>query len=117
MYVVLNVMNVVTWQKTVQTGYHHQACLPIIRDRITTQGITTGLLLDTVTGTGIGIVNQDHSHTLADITVIVAITHIEVTQDHITDATIEALDDIATPALTIITVTHHTGDHPHIELP
>ena len=114
---VFNLMDMVTLQWIVPTRYHHQAHLPIIRDRITTQGITTDLLLDTVTGTGISIAGQDHSHTLTDITVIVMITHTEVTQDHITVPTIETIHDIATPALIIIAMTHHTRDDSQIEVP
>ena len=68
-------------------------------------------LLDT-TGTGTDIAGPDHSHTPADIEVTVMITHTEVAPDHITDA----LQDITTPALIAITVTHHTGNHPHIEV-
>ena len=70
-------------------------------------------LLNT-TGTGTGIAGEDHSHTPADIEVTAAILHTEVIQDHITDITKEALQD--TPALIAIAVTHHTGDHPHIEV-
>ena len=55
---------------------------------------------------------QDCSHTLTDIKVTVIITHTEVAPDHITDA----LQDIITPALIAIATTHHTGDHPHIEV-
>ena len=68
-------------------------------------------LLDT-TGTGTDIAGQDHSHTLADTKVTVRITHTEFAPDHITDA----IQDIVTPALIAITVTHHTGDHPHAEV-
>ena len=46
--------------------------------------------------------------------VIVIITHTEVIPDLIIDATIGVLHDAITPAPTIITVTHHTADHPHI---
>ena len=63
------------------------------------------------------IADQDHSHTLTDIAVIVTITHTEVAPDHITDATIEAPHDVTTPALIVIAMTHHTGDHPCIEVP
>ena len=73
-------------------------------------------LLDTTTGTGTDIAGQDHSHTLADIKVIVIITHTEVIPDHITDAITGALQDTVTPALIIIAMTHHTRDHPHIEV-
>ena len=40
------------------------------------------------------------------------ITHTEVTLDHITDA----FQDIITPALITIALTHHIGDHPHVEV-
>ena len=36
--------------------------------------------------------------------------------DHTTDATTEALCDMATPALTAIAMTHHTQDPLHIEI-
>ena len=68
------------------------------------------------TGTGTDIAGQDHSHTLTDIEVTVTIIHTEVIPDHITDATTGALHDTITPALIIITMTHHTRDHPHIEV-
>ena len=68
-------------------------------------------LLDT-TEIGIYIAGQDHSHTSTDIEVIVTITHTEVTPDHITDT----LQDIITPALITIAMTHHIGDHPHVEV-
>ena len=110
-------MNMVILQQTVQTEYHHQACLPTIGDRTPIQDITPDLLLGTITGTGIGIAGQGHSHTLADIAVIVTITHTRVPPSHITDATTEALHDVATPALIVIAVTPHTRDHPHIEVP
>ena len=116
MNIVLTVMNTAISQQTAQTEYHHQACLPAIEDRTPTQDTVPDLLLGTTTGTGIRIAGLDHSHTLANITVTVAITQIEVIPDHSTDATTEALHDVATPALTVIAVTHHTGDHPHIEV-
>ena len=72
-------------------------------------------LLNT-TGTGTGIAGQDHSHTSAAINVTVAIIHMEVIPDHITDVTREALQDTITPTLIAITMTHHTGDHPHIDV-
>ena len=72
-------------------------------------------LLNT-TGTGTDIAGQDHSHTPADIKVTVTIIHTEVIPDDITDVTTEALQDIITPALITITMTHHTGDHLHIEV-
>ena len=59
---------------------------------------------------------QDHSHTPTDIKVTVTIIHTEVIPDHITDVTTETLQDTVTPALIVITVTHHTGDHPHVEV-
>ena len=46
--------------------------------------------------------------------VIVTITPTEVIPDLIIDATIGVLQDAITPALTIIAMTHHTVDHPHI---
>ena len=70
-----------------------------------------------MTGTDTNIADQDHSHTLADIEVTVAITHTEAIPDHITDATIGALHDTITLALFIIAMTHHTRDHPHVEVP
>ena len=73
-------------------------------------------LLDTVTGTGTDKVGQDHSHTLTDIKVTVTTIHTAVIRDHITDATTGALHNTVTPALIIIAVTHHTGDHSHIEV-
>ena len=78
--------------------------------------MTPDQLLDTITGTCTNIAGQDHSHTLADIKVTVTIIHTEVIPDHITDATIEALHDTVIPALIIIAMTHHTGDHPHVEV-
>ena len=72
--------------------------------------------LDTATGTGTDIAGQDHSHTLTDIKVTIAMIHAEVIPDHITDATLGALHDTITPALIIITVTNHTRDHPHVEV-
>ena len=42
--------------------------------------------------------------------------HTEVIPNHITDATTGALHDTITPALIIITETHHIGDHSHIEV-
>ena len=117
MYVVLNVMNMVISQWTVQTEYHHHACLPTIGDKTPMQGATPDPLLGIATKTIIRIAGQDHSHTLADIAVIVATTHSGVTPGHITDATTEALHDIATPAPIIIAMTHHTKDQPHVEVP
>ena len=73
-------------------------------------------LLDTATRTGTDIAGQDHSHTLEDIEVTITIIHTEVIPDHITDATTGALHDNVTSALIVIAVTHHTGDHPHIEV-
>ena len=58
---------------------------------------------------------QDHSHTLMDIEVTVAIIPTGVVPDHITDAITEALHDTITPALIITAVTCHTGDLHHIE--
>ena len=116
MYIILIAMNMVRSWCTAQTKYHHQACLPAIEDRTPTQDTTPDLLLGTITGTGIGIAGPGHSHTLTGITVTVTITHIEFIPGHITDATTEAFHDIATQALTIITISHHTRDHPHIEV-
>ena len=73
-------------------------------------------LLDTATRTGTDIAHPDHSHTLADVKVTVTIIHTEVIPDHITDATTGALHDTVIPALIAIAMTHHTGDHPHIEV-
>ena len=74
------------------------------------------LCLDTATRTGTDIAGQDHSHTLTDIKVTIAIIHTKAVPDHITDATPEALHDTITPALIIIMVTHHTRDLPHVEV-
>ena len=62
------------------------------------------------------IAGQDHSHTLADIEVTVTIIQTEVIPILITDATTGALYDTISPALIIITMTHHTGDHSHTEV-
>ena len=51
-----------------------------------------------------------------DIEVTVTIIHAEVVPDHFTDITTGELDDTTTPALIAIAMTHHTGDHPHIEV-
>ena len=40
------------------------------------------------------------------------ITHKEVVPDHITDSP----QDTVTPALITIAMTHHMGDHPHVEV-
>ena len=82
-----------------------------------TQSIAPDQLLGTITCTGTDIAGQDHSHTLADIEVTVTMTHTKVIPDHITDATTGALHDTVTPALIVITVTHHTGDHSHVDVP
>ena len=111
-YIVSNVMNTVTLQQTVQIEYHHEAHLPTIRNKAPTQDAAPDLHLGTVTKTGIGIAGQGHSPT-----VITKITHTGVAPGHITDTTTEALRDITTPALIITTMTHHTVDHPHIEVP
>ena len=66
------------------------------------------------TRTGTDIAGQDQSHTLMDIEVTVTKIHAEVIPDHSTDATIGALHDTVTPAL--IAMTHHTRDHPHIDV-
>ena len=68
--------------------------------------------LHDTTGTCIHIAGQDHSHTPTDIKVTVSITHTEVIPDHITDT----LQDSITPALMAIAVTHHRGEHPHVEV-
>ena len=73
-------------------------------------------LLDTTTGTGTDIAGQDHSHTLANIEVTITIIYTEAIPDHITDATTDILHDTIIPALIIIAVTYHTGDHPHVEV-
>ena len=72
--------------------------------------------LDTTTGTGTDKAGQDHSHTFTDIKVTVIIIHTEVIPDHIMDAITGVLLDTTTPALITITMTHHTGDHPHAEV-
>ena len=87
-----------------------------MRDNTLTQDIVPDELLGTITGTGTDIVGQDHSHTLTDIEVTVTIICTEVIPDHITGAITGALHGTITPALTVITVTHHTGDHSHIEV-
>ena len=51
-----------------------------------------------------------------DIEVKVTIIHTEVIPGHITDATTGALHYTITPAPIFITMTHHTGDHPHAEV-
>ena len=96
MYIVLFAMNMVISQQTTQTEYHHQAHLLVIEDRTPTQDTAPDLLLGTVTGTGIGIAGPGHNYTLTDIAVTVTITHIEVIPDHTTDATTEALHNVAT---------------------
>ena len=95
--------------------YHH-ACLDTIRDNTLTQGIMPDQPLDTTARTGTDIAGWDHSHTLMDIEATVTIIHAEVIPDHITDATTGALHDTITPVLITIAVTHHTGDHPHVEV-
>ena len=69
-----------------------------------------------ITRTGTDIAGQDLSHTSTDIEVTVAIIHIEVVLDPITDATTGALHDSITLALITITVTCHTRDHPHVDV-
>ena len=113
----LNVTNVVISLWTVQIEYHHQAHLPVIRDRAPTQDATPDLHLGTITKTGIRIAGHGHSPILADTTVIVKITHTRVAPGHITDTTTEALHDIATRPLIITAMTHHIRDHLHIEVP
>ena len=51
-----------------------------------------------------------------DIEVTVAIIHAEVIPDCITDVTTGALHDTITPALIVITMTHHRGDYPHVQV-
>ena len=116
MYAVLNAMNMVILQQTVQTEYHYQAHLLAIGDRTPTQDAIPDPLLGTTTETDIRIAGQDHSHTPTDIAVIFTVTHTGVTLGHITDATTEALYTIATPALIAIAMTHHTKDHTHVEV-
>ena len=82
----------------------------------TNQRCHPDLHLCTITKTGIRIAGQGHSPILPDTTVIAKITHTGVIPGHITDTTKEALHNVATPALIITTVTHHTGDHPLIEV-
>ena len=79
------------------------------------QDITLNPLLDIITGTGTGITGPDHSHPPTDITVLVKITHTTGTPGHITDTLTEAPHITVTLALIIITVTHPTGDHHHVE--
>ena len=81
------------------------------------QGIILDLLLDIIPGIGTGITGPNTSHIPTDIEVTVIITCTEVTPDHIIDALPEALHITITQALIIITATHHTGGHPHIEAP
>ena len=52
-----------------------------------------------------------------DIQVTVIITCTEAIPDHIIDALTEAPHVTVTPALIVITVTHPTGDHHHVEAP
>ena len=73
-------------------------------------------LLDTTAGTATDTKDQDHSHTLWDIEVTVMIIHPEVISDHITDITTEALHNTINPTLIAIAMTHHTRDHPHVEV-
>ena len=103
-------------QWTAQTECYHQACLPTVEDRTPTQDTTSDLLLGTINGTGIRIAGPGNSHTPVDITVTVTITHIGAVPGHTTDATTEALYNIATPAPTIFAMTHHTKDHLHIKV-
>ena len=114
---VLNVTNMDISQWTVLIEYHCQVHLPATRDRAPTQDAAPDLHLGTITKTDIRIAGQGHSPILTDITVIVELTHTGVAQGHITDTTTEALHDVSTPALITTTMTHHTGDHPHIEVP
>ena len=52
-----------------------------------------------------------------DIEVTVKITCTTAFPDHITDAPTEAHHITITPALIVITMTHPTGDHHHVEAP
>ena len=72
-------------------------------------------ILDTTTRTGTDI-GQDHSHTLMDIKVTVTLIHAEVIPDHITDDTTGTLHNTTTLAFIAIAVTHHSRDHPHVEV-
>ena len=45
------------------------------------------------------------------------ITHTKAAPDHIIDTLTEAPHVTITPALIVITMTHPTGDHHHIETP
>ena len=67
--------------------------------------------------TDTGITGPDHSHIPAGTKVTVRITHTEAAPDHVTDALTGALHVTTTQALIIITATHHTGNHLHIEAP
>ena len=77
-------------------------------------------LLDTNTGTDTDTADQDHSPNHADIEAIVITPPTEAIPSHITrriDATIEVFHDAVAPVLIIITMTHHTKDHPRAEVP
>ena len=95
-------------------GYHPQAHLHIITEKDPTPDITLDHPLNTATRTGTDIADQGHSHILTYIEVIISITCTEVIPDLTIDATIGILHNTLTPALTIIAVTHHMADHPHI---
>ena len=81
------------------------------------QDIGLGLLLNINTGTDTGLAHLDPSHTLTDIKATATTTPTEVAPDLITDTLTEAHHVINTQVLIIINVTHHTGGHPHIEVP
>ena len=100
-------------------GYHPQAHLHIIVDRIPTADITPDSLLDTVTRTDIDTADQGHSPVPADIEVTVIMTPTEAIPDHIietVDATIGVLHDTISPVFIIFAMTHHIKDHPDIEV-
>ena len=88
-------------------------------DRIPTQGITQGLLLDTVTRIGTETADQGHSPIPMDIIITIITTPTEGIPGHSTemvDVTIGALHNAITLVPTIIAMTHHTKDHPYIEI-
>ena len=88
----------------------------VIRDKIPTQSIAPDQLPDTITRTDTGAADPGCNPNHTDIEVIITTTPTEAVPGHITgraDTTIGVLHDTITPALTVITVTHHTTDHPH----
>ena len=58
----------------------------------------------------------DQIPAVTEVTVRIAPTHTRATPDHTTDALTEALHIAVTQALTVITATHHTEGHLHIEV-